>query len=141
MDIEKEKNNLINSVVKARIKSGLTQRQLEKKSGVKQPIIARIEKGISCPNIETLLKLLNPMGRKLEVVDKNKKEKKMSQIEREKEIEKRKKEVEIANILSRVDGSGEPEEIVKKWIQEYIDLELTYEELMEKVIRHIKSDN
>lgn len=65
----------------------------------------------------------------------------MTQIERELEIEKRKKEVEIANILSRVDGSGEPEEIVKKWIQEYINLELTYEELMEKVIRHIKSDN
>lgn len=136
MNIEKEKNKLINSVVKARIKSGLTQTQLEEKSGVKQPIIARIEKGISCPNVETLLKLLNPMGKKLEVVDKNKK---MSQIERE--IEKRKKEVEIANILSRVDGSGEPEEIVKKWIQEYIDLELTYEELMEKVIARIKSSN
>lgn len=138
MDIEKEKNKLINSVVKARRKSGLTQTQLEEKSGVKQPIIARIEKGISCPNIETLLKLLNPMGKKLEIVDKNKK---MSQIEREREIEKRKKEVKIANILSRVDGSGEPEEIVKKWIQEYIDLKLTYEELMEKVIAHIKSDN
>lgn len=138
MDIEKEKNKLINSVVKARRKSGLTQTQLEEKSGVKQPIIARIEKGISCPNIETLLKLLNPMGKKLEIVDKNKK---MSQIEREREIEKRKKEVKIANILSRVDGSGEPEEIVKKWIQEYIDLKLTYEELMEKVITHIKSDN
>lgn len=136
MNIEKEKNKLINSVVKARIKSGLTQTQLEEKSGVKQPIIARIEKGISCPNVETLLKLLNSMGKKLEVVDKNKK---MSQIERE--IEKRKKEVEIANILSRVDGSGEPEEIVKKWIQEYIDLELTYEELMEKVIARIKSSN
>lgn len=65
----------------------------------------------------------------------------MTQIERELEIEKRKKEVEIANILSRVDGSGEPEEIVKKWIQEYIDLELTYEELMGKVIARIKSDN
>lgn len=138
MDIEKEKNKLINSVVKARRKSRLTQTQLEEKSGVKQPIIARIEKGISCPNIETLLKLLNPMGKKLEIVDKNKK---MSQIEREREIEKRKKEVKIANILSRVDGSGEPEEIVKKWIQEYIDLKLTYEELMEKVITHIKSDN
>lgn len=138
MNIEKEKNKLINSVVKARRKSGLTQTQLEEKSGVKQPVIARIEKGISCPNIETLLKLLNPMGKKLEIVDKNKK---MSQIEREREIEKRKKEVKIANILSRVDGSGEPEEIVKKWIQEYIDLKLTYEELMEKVIAHIKSDN
>ncbi|MFR4518820.1 MAG: helix-turn-helix domain-containing protein [Fusobacterium sp.] len=136
MNIEKEKNKLINSVVKARRKSGLTQTQLEEKSGIKQPVIARIEKGISCPNIDTLLKLLNPMGKKLEVVDKNKK---MSQIERE--IEKRKKEVEIANILSRVDGSGEPEEIVKKWIQEYIDLELTYEELMEKVVTHIKSGN
>ena len=136
MNIEKEKNKLINSVVKARRKSGLTQTQLEEKSGIKQPVIARIEKGISCPNIDTLLKLLNPMGKKLEVVDKNKK---MSQIERE--IEKRKKEVEIANVLSRVDGSGEPEEIVKKWIQEYIDLKLTYEELMEKVITHIKSDN
>lgn len=136
MNIEKEKNKLINSVVKARRKSGLTQTQLEEKSGIKQPVIARIEKGISCPNIDTLLKLLNPMGKKLEVVDKNKK---MSQIERE--IEKRKKEVEIANILSKVDGSGEPEEIVKKWIQEYIDLELTYEELMEKVVTHIKSGN
>ena len=136
MNIEKEKNKLINSVVKARRKSGLTQTQLEEKSGIKQPVIARIEKGISCPNIDTLLKLLNPMGKKLEVVDKNKK---MSQIERE--IEKRKKEVEIANVLSRVDGSGEPEEIVKKWIQEYIDLELTYEELMEKVVAYIKSGN
>lgn len=136
MNIEKEKNKLINSVVKARRKSGLTQTQLEEKSGIKQPVIARIEKGISCPNIDTLLKLLNPMGKKLEVVDKNKK---MSQIERE--IEKRKKEVEIANVLSRVDGSGEPEEIVKKWIQEYIDLELTYEELMEKVVTYIKSGN
>lgn len=65
----------------------------------------------------------------------------MNQIERELEIEKRKKEVEKANLLSRVDGSGEPEEIVKKWIQEYIDLELTYEELMGKVIAHIKSGN
>jgi predicted transcriptional regulator len=135
-EYEKEKNKLINSVVKARRKSGLTQTQLEEKSGIKQPVIARIEKGISCPNIDTLLKLLNPMGKKLEVVDKNKK---MSQIERE--IEKRKKEVEIANVLSRVDGSGEPEEIVKKWIQEYIDLELTYEELMEKVVTYIKSGN
>lgn len=43
--------------------------------------------------------------------------------------------------MATVDGSGEPEEIVKKWIQEYIDLELTYEELMEKVVSHIKSGN
>ena len=54
-DKEKEKNKLINSVVKARRKSGLTQTQLEEKSGIKQPVIARIEKGISCPNIDTLL--------------------------------------------------------------------------------------
>ena len=45
------------------------QKKLEELSGVKQPVIARTENGTSCPNIETLLKLLEPMGKKIIIVD------------------------------------------------------------------------
>lgn len=69
MSIENKKIELAHCILKARIESGLTQKQLEEKSGVKQPIIARTEKGVSCPNIETLLKLLEPMGKKIVIVD------------------------------------------------------------------------
>ena len=35
---------VINEIIKAREENGLSQRQLEKISGVKQPVIARMEK-------------------------------------------------------------------------------------------------
>lgn len=40
----------------------ITQKQLEELSGVKQPMIARIENGDSIPRLDTLLRLLEPMG-------------------------------------------------------------------------------
>lgn len=69
MSIEEKKIELAQCIINARLESGLTQKQLEEKSGVKQPVIARTEKGVSCPNIETLLKLLEPMGKKIIIVD------------------------------------------------------------------------
>ena len=62
---------LIGELIKSRKEKGLTQRQLEELSGVKQPIIARIENGKSIPNLSTLLKLLAPLGKKLAVVPMN----------------------------------------------------------------------
>ena len=69
MSIEDKKIEFAHCMTKARLESGMTQKELEEKSGVKQPVIARTENGTSCPNIETLLKLLEPMGKKIVIVD------------------------------------------------------------------------
>ena len=69
MSIEDKKLELAHCITRARLESGMTQKELEEKSGVKQPVIARTENGTSCPNIETLLKLLEPMGKKIIIVD------------------------------------------------------------------------
>ena len=60
---------LIGEITKARQEKGITQRQLEKLSGVKQPIIARMENGTSTPNLSTILKVLAPLGKTLYIGD------------------------------------------------------------------------
>lgn len=59
---------LITSFVEARKKQGITQRQLEEMSGIKQPQIARIEKGQGNPQLDTLLRILAPLGKTLAIV-------------------------------------------------------------------------
>lgn len=59
---------LIGEVIKARQEKGISQKKLEELSGVKQPIIARMESGSSSPQIETVLKILAPLGKTLAVV-------------------------------------------------------------------------
>lgn len=54
---------------KARAEKGITQKELEAMSGVKQPIIARMEKGRTSPRLDTVLKLLAPLGKTLYVGD------------------------------------------------------------------------
>ena len=49
---------LIGAVIEASQKKGLSQRKPEELSGVKQPIIARMEKGSTSPQLSTFLKLL-----------------------------------------------------------------------------------
>ena len=56
---------LIGEFIKARNEKGITQRRLEELSGVRQPIIARIEKGNISPQIGTLIKMLAPLGKTL----------------------------------------------------------------------------
>lgn len=60
--------SLISAFIRARDELGISQKKLEELSGVKQPIIARMEKGYSNPQIETVLKLLAPMGKTLAIV-------------------------------------------------------------------------
>lgn len=66
--------NLICQLIDAREEKGLTQRDLAEMSGIKQPALARIESMKTTPQINTLLKILNPLGYTLAIVptkDKN----------------------------------------------------------------------
>ena len=59
---------LIGKMIEAREKKGLSQRELAEISGVKQPAIARIESMKSTPQIDTLIKVLMPLGYTLKIV-------------------------------------------------------------------------
>lgn len=52
----------------ARKERGISQKKLEELSGVKQPIIARMERGTTSPQIDTVLKVLAPLGKTLAIV-------------------------------------------------------------------------
>ncbi|ESL03454.1 DNA-binding helix-turn-helix protein [Catonella morbi ATCC 51271] len=59
---------LVGELIKARNEKGISQKKLEELSGVKQPIIARMEKGRTSPQVSTLLKVLAPLGKTLAIV-------------------------------------------------------------------------
>jgi predicted XRE-type DNA-binding protein len=59
---------IILEIINARKEKGITQKELEKLSGVKQPAIARLEQGTSDVRIDTILKVLAPLGKTLAVV-------------------------------------------------------------------------
>lgn len=59
---------LIGELIEARQEKGISQKQLEELSGVKQPVIARMEKGTTSPQLDTVLKILAPLGKTLAVV-------------------------------------------------------------------------
>lgn len=59
---------LITALIEARQEQGISQRQLEEMSGVKQPQIARMERGNANPQLDTLLKVLAPLGKTLKIV-------------------------------------------------------------------------
>ena len=60
--------HLIDELVRARNEQGISQKKLEELSGVKQPIIARMETGKTSPQVSTLIKILKPLGKTLAVV-------------------------------------------------------------------------
>ena len=55
-------------LTKARNERGISQRKLEELSGVKQPVIARMENGTTSPQLDTVLRVLAPLGKTLAVV-------------------------------------------------------------------------
>jgi len=59
---------LIGKLIEVREAKGLTQKQLAEAAGVKQSAIARLEGMKSTPQIDTLFKVLTPMGYKLAIV-------------------------------------------------------------------------
>ena len=60
--------DIIEATIAIRKKSKLTQRDLSKKSGIQQPVIARIERYVNSPQTNTLIRLLYPMGYTIRVV-------------------------------------------------------------------------
>jgi len=60
---------LVGELIKARKEQGISQKKLEELSGVRQPVIARMEKGSTNPNISTVLKVLAPLGKTLYIGD------------------------------------------------------------------------
>lgn len=71
--IELEKN-LIRTMVAIREEKGLTQSQLAEICNVKQPVIARMESSVHSPQIDSLLKILTPLGYTLQIVPMGKKQ-------------------------------------------------------------------
>ena len=63
--IEKD---LIKTLVKIREERGMTQSQLAELCNVKQPLIARMETSSHSPQIDSLLKILIPLGYTLQIV-------------------------------------------------------------------------
>ena len=71
-EAQREKINLevslIGRLIEAREKKGITQQKLADMSGMKQSAIARIEKLSATPKIDTMIRLLKPLGYKLDIV-------------------------------------------------------------------------
>jgi len=63
---------LIGKLIEAREQCGMSQKQLADLTGLKQPAIARLENLKAIPKIDTLFKLLDPLGYTLAIVPKEK---------------------------------------------------------------------
>ena len=59
---------LISELIKARQEKGISQKRLGELSGVSQPVIARMETGKTSPQLDTIMKVLAPLGKTLAVV-------------------------------------------------------------------------
>lgn len=72
---EKLKQELIFEFIELRHKLGLTQQEMANKSNVLRDKIAKIEAGIYPPNINSLFKILGPLGYtiKIEKIEKDRK--------------------------------------------------------------------
>lgn len=71
--IELEKD-LIRTMIHIREEKGLTQSQLAEMCNVKQPVIARMESSVHSPQINSLLRILTPLGYTLQIVPMEKKQ-------------------------------------------------------------------
>lgn len=64
---EQMQSDLISSIVALRKRRKISQTELSELSGVKQPIIARLEKERTDPQLSTVLKLLSCLDATLEI--------------------------------------------------------------------------
>lgn len=71
--VELEKD-LMRTIAHIREEKGLTQSQLAEICNVKQPVIARMESSVHSPQIDSLLKILTPLGYTLQIVPLEKKQ-------------------------------------------------------------------
>jgi ribosome-binding protein aMBF1 (putative translation factor) len=62
------KIDLVGKLIEAREKKGISQKKLAEMSGLKQPAIARLERMQATPQVDTLFKVLKPLGYTLAIV-------------------------------------------------------------------------
>lgn len=71
-EIEKDeiqlKIDFVGKLIEAREQKGISQKRLAEMSGLKQPAIARLERMVATPQIDTLFRILKPLGYTLEIV-------------------------------------------------------------------------
>lgn len=67
--IGSEKARIIAEVAAARKQAALSQTAVGEAAGIKQPVIARAESGETAPQLDTLLRMLAPLGKTLKVID------------------------------------------------------------------------
>jgi ribosome-binding protein aMBF1 (putative translation factor) len=60
---------LVSQIIERRLKLGLTQSELAQKTGIKQSAIARLENLGVIPRLDTMFKLIRPLGLKLNLTD------------------------------------------------------------------------
>lgn len=60
--------DLMRELAAARKEKGYSQRSLGAATGISQPVISKLEKGITSPQLDTLSKLLYVLGMKLAIV-------------------------------------------------------------------------
>lgn len=59
--------DIISKIIERRQELGISQRELEKLTGIKQEAICRIENMKNMPQLDTLIKLMGPLGLRLSV--------------------------------------------------------------------------
>lgn len=69
-DIAEAENiaSIVGAMIEKRNELGITQRQLAEMCGIPQSSVARIESYKTTPNLDTLLKIMQPLGLTLSVV-------------------------------------------------------------------------
>lgn len=58
---------IMEAIMKARIETGLTQKELSEKTGISQADISRLEHGTANPSIKTLQRIATALDRKLSI--------------------------------------------------------------------------
>jgi DNA-binding XRE family transcriptional regulator len=56
---------IMSELIKARNERGISQRELEQLSGVKQPVISRMEAGTTSPQLDTVIRVLAALRKTL----------------------------------------------------------------------------
>ena len=61
---------IIADIVQIRQSTGISQQEIEKRTGIKQPVIARMEKGTTTPRLDTVIKIADALGYELTLKEK-----------------------------------------------------------------------
>ena len=65
-------SQLIKKITEIRTVKGLSQQDLATITGIKQPIISRMEQGITNPRLDTVIKIVDALGHELTLIEKKK---------------------------------------------------------------------